>query len=77
MADEEEIFEEDVAEATRRSLMENYAVEGESSRHVAGTDAEEEDDDEELVDYGSTPELPSHHLIRPQKSCKRCKKNLC
>lgn len=58
MADDEEVFEEEVVEATRRSLIENNAIEGESSRLcIIAADADE--DDEELVDYGSMPKLPS------------------
>lgn len=56
VAANEEVIEEDVEEATRRSLIENYAVEGESSR--ASTTAEDEkQEEEELVDYRSSPEM--------------------
>lgn len=57
MATYEEVFEQDLEEATRKSLIDNHHVEGETSKTpVVATN---EENDEELVDYGSTPEQPT------------------
>lgn len=55
---DEEVYEQDVEEATRRSLIENYTTKGESSK-APTIDVENEEVEEELVDYGSTLEHPT------------------
>lgn len=72
VATDEKAFNDDATKATRRSLLENYVVEGESSRPTAKTTTIEvvDKEEEELVDYGSSPEMqtdifdPATELLR-------------
>lgn len=51
VAANEEVYEQDLEEATRRSLIENHPVEGQSSKTPTTTIEED--------DFGSTPEMPT------------------